>query len=98
MALDVTVSSIGDAKSLEGGVLLLTPLHGAGWPGLRRSPGSAHAGRILGGRIGQQQADEPSDGGTNSQGGTVERDTAVDLNRLSTVSLMLREPRLHLGA
>src|SRR5207253_571297 len=26
MAVDVTVSSIGDAKSLEGGVLLLTPL------------------------------------------------------------------------
>src|ERR1035438_6809177 len=27
--LDVTVSSIGDAKSLEGGLLLLTPLYGA---------------------------------------------------------------------
>ena len=27
--LDVTVSSIGDAKSLEGGILLLTPLLGA---------------------------------------------------------------------
>jgi len=27
--VDVTVSSIGDAKSLEGGVLLLTPLYGA---------------------------------------------------------------------
>ena len=26
-ALDVTVSSVGDAKSLEGGVLLLTALH-----------------------------------------------------------------------
>src|SRR3954465_11476728 len=28
MPLDVTVSSIGDAKSLEGGVLLLAPLRG----------------------------------------------------------------------
>src|SRR5437016_8589061 len=28
MSVDVTVSSIGDAKSLEGGVLLLTPLKG----------------------------------------------------------------------
>ena len=28
MALDVTVSSVGDAKSLEGGVLLFTPLYG----------------------------------------------------------------------
>ena len=27
--LDVTVSSMGDAKSLEGGLLLLTPLYGA---------------------------------------------------------------------
>ena len=27
--LDVTVSSIGDAKTLEGGTLLLTPLYGA---------------------------------------------------------------------
>ncbi len=28
MKLDITVSSVGDAKSLEGGVLLLTALHG----------------------------------------------------------------------
>ena len=28
-AIDVTVSSVGDAKSLEGGLLLLTPLYGA---------------------------------------------------------------------
>src|SRR5271169_143914 len=27
--LDVTVSSVGDARSLEGGLLLLTPLYGA---------------------------------------------------------------------
>jgi len=33
--LDVTVSSIGDAKSLEGGMLLLTPLRAAGWGSLR---------------------------------------------------------------
>ena len=25
--IDVTISSIGDAKSIEGGLLLLTPLH-----------------------------------------------------------------------
>lgn len=29
MSIDVEVSSIGDAKSLEGGTLLLTPLRGA---------------------------------------------------------------------
>src|SRR5206468_1648329 len=28
-SVDVTVSSVGDAKSLQGGILLLTPLHGA---------------------------------------------------------------------
>ena len=45
MQLDVTVSSIGDAKSLEGGVLLLAPLRGPG-PGLCRGARAAHAGRI----------------------------------------------------
>jgi hypothetical protein len=39
--IDVVVSSIGDARSLQGGTLLQTPLAGRRWAGLRRSAGTA---------------------------------------------------------
>jgi flagellar P-ring protein precursor FlgI len=37
--IDVTVSSIGDAKSLRGGALLMTPLKGYRWQCLRDRAG-----------------------------------------------------------
>jgi hypothetical protein len=58
--LDVTVSSAGDARSLEGGVLLMTPLYWPRWPGIRRSAGSTGAGRLHGCGWRQQPASEPS--------------------------------------
>ena len=53
MPLDVTVSSIGDAKSLEGGVLLLAPLHGPDGQVYAEAQGPLTLGRIFGGRSGQ---------------------------------------------
>jgi flagellar P-ring protein FlgI len=90
MALDVTVSSIGDAKSLEGGVLLLAPLRGPDGQVYAEAQGPLTLGGFSAGNSGNgKQLNHPTVGRIPN-GGTVERDTAIDLNRLSTVSLVLR--------
>jgi flagellar P-ring protein precursor FlgI len=90
--LDVTVSSIGDAKSLEGGLLLLTPLYGADGQVYAAAQGAiAVGGYAVGGAGASKQMNHPTLGRIPA-GGRVERSLAFDLNRLSPVSLLLREP------
>jgi flagellar P-ring protein precursor FlgI len=91
MQLDVTVSSIGDAKSLEGGVLLLAPLHGPDGQVYAEAQGPLTLGGYsAGGAANSKQVNHPTVGRIPN-GGTVERDTAVDLNKLSTISFVLRD-------
>ena len=91
MSVDVTVSSIGDAKSLEGGVLLLAPLHGPDGQVYAEAQGPLTLGGYSAGGSGNtKQVNHPTVGRIPN-GGTVERDTAIDLNRLATVSLVLRD-------
>lgn len=90
--LDVTVSSIGDAKSLEGGVLLLTSLHGPDGQVYAEAQGSLTIGGYSAGQgSNSKQVNHPTVGRVPA-GGTVERDTAIDLSRMTTVSLVLRDP------
>jgi flagellar P-ring protein FlgI len=90
--LDVTVSSIGDAKSLEGGLLLLTPLYGADGQVYAAAQGPiAVGGYAVGGAGASKQMNHPTMGRVPS-GGRVERSLAFDFNRLAPVSLLLREP------
>ena len=92
MALDVTVSSIGDAKSLEGGVLLLTPLRGPDGQVYASAQGPLTLGGYsAGGSSNSKVLNHPTVGRVPN-GGTVERNMIVDLTRMTTVSLMLREP------
>ena len=89
--LDVTVSSIGDAKSLEGGVLLLTPLHAADGEIYAAAQGALTIGGYSAGGSGNgKQVNHPTVGRIPG-GGLVERDAAVDLHSLSKVSLLLAE-------
>lgn len=90
MALDVTVSSIGDAKSLEGGVLLLAPLRGPDGQVYAEAQGPLTLGGFTAGNAGNGKQSNHPTVGRIPNGGTVERDTAIDLNRLSMVSLVLR--------
>jgi len=90
--LDVTVSSAGDARSLEGGLLLLTPLYGADG----QVYGAAQGPLILGGysegtKSNSKQVNHPTVGRIPG-GGLVERDSSLDLRKLEKVSLMLNEP------
>jgi flagellar P-ring protein FlgI len=92
MTVDVTVSSIGDASSLEGGVLLLTSLHGTDG----QIYADAQGGLMLGGYSvstnGNSKMMNHTTVGRIPAGAIVERDLAVDLSRMKTVSLVLREP------
>jgi len=90
-AMDVTVSSIGDAKSLEGGMLLLTPLYGADGQVYADAQGPvAVGGFAAGGQGATKQMNHPTIGRIPS-GGRVERSVAFDFNHLAPVALLLRE-------
>jgi len=89
--VDVTVSSIGDAKSLEGGVLLLTPLYGADGQVYAAAQGPIAVGGFAAGGAGTtKQMNHPTTGRVPA-GARVERSLAFDFNRLAPVSLLLRE-------
>jgi len=90
--IDVTVSSIGDAKSLEGGMLLLTTLRGPDGQAYATAQGPLTlGGYTAGGRGNSVQVNHPTSGRI-AAGGIVERDTSVDLGRMTRLSLLLREP------
>ena len=92
MTLDVTVSSVGDAKSLEGGTLLMTGLQGPDGVTYANAQGPVTLGGYTAGRGGNIKTLNFPNVGRIPNGAIVERDTAIDLNRMGTVSLMLREP------
>jgi flagellar P-ring protein precursor FlgI len=89
--VDVTVSSVGDAKSLEGGVLLLTSLHAADGQVYAEAQGPLTLGGYTVGGGGNSKEVNHVTVGRVPSGGIVERDTAIDLTRMKTVSLSLRE-------
>jgi len=90
--LDVTISSTGDAKSLEGGLLLLTPLYGVDGRIYAEAQGPLVVGGYSAGTGGNaKQVNHPTVGRIPG-GGLVERDTALDLDRLHTLNLLLNDP------
>jgi flagellar P-ring protein precursor FlgI len=90
--IDVTVSSIGDAISLDGGTLLLAPLYGADGLVYAEAQGTVTLGGFSAGRgANSKQVNHPT-AGRISNGGLVERDTSLDLHNLTHFSLLLRDP------
>ena len=90
--LDVTVGSVGDAHSLEGGVLLMSALHGPDGKVYAEAQGPLVLGGYFAGFGSNGKQVNATNVGLISQGGIVERDTAVDLSGFKTVSLLLRNP------
>ncbi|MNE15107.1 Flagellar P-ring protein precursor [compost metagenome] len=92
-ALDVVVSSVGNARSLRGGTLLMTPLKGADGETYALAQGNllvGGAGAEAGGSSVQinQQA-----GGRISRGATVEREVPLQLgNERGVLELQLKQP------
>jgi flagellar P-ring protein precursor FlgI len=90
--VDVTVASIGDAKSLEGGMLLLTALYGADGQVYAAAQGPlAVGGYSVGGSGNGKQVNHPTVGRIPA-GGRVERVSPFTFDRLQPLNLVLREP------
>jgi len=92
MKLDVTVSSVGDAKSIQGGVLLLTALRAANGEIYAEAQGALVVGGYSEGNSGNSKTVNHPTVGRIAEGATVERDAAVDLSHFKTVSLLLQNP------
>jgi flagellar P-ring protein FlgI len=90
--LDITVASIGDAKSLQGGVLLLTPMHGPDGQIYAEAQGPLTLGGYTANSTGNSKQVNHATVGRIPEGGMVERDTSVDLSQFKTVSFVLRNP------
>jgi len=90
--LDVTVSSVGDAKSLAGGVLLMSALHGPDGQVYAEAQGPLIMGGYTAGNGLNGKEVNSATVGSIPNGGIVERDTSVDLHDFKTVSLLLRNP------
>jgi flagellar P-ring protein precursor FlgI len=89
MKIDVTVSSVGDAKSIQGGVLLLTALRATNGQVFAEAQGPLVIGGYSEGMAGNSKSVNQPTVGRIAEGATVERDAAVDLSRFRTVSLLL---------
>lgn len=91
--IDVTVSSIGDAKSLRGGTLLLTQLHGADGEVYALAQGSVVVGGVnASGNSGSSVTVNTPTAGLIPNGATVEREIPSDFNMGPTITLNLKRP------
>ena len=93
--IDVTVSSLGDAKSLTGGVLLQTPLIGADNKVYAVAQGALATGGFAagdGGAGGATVTKNYPNTGQIVNGALVEREIPATIVRDNKVELLLREP------
>jgi flagellar P-ring protein precursor FlgI len=90
--LDVTVSSVGDARSLEGGILLMSALRGPDGQVYAEAQGPLVMGGYVAGDGANRKEVNSANVGSIANGAIIERDTAVDLKGFKTVSLLLRNP------
>ncbi|XEV16404.1 flagellar basal body P-ring protein FlgI [Vibrio alginolyticus] len=91
--LDVVVSSIGDAKSLRGGTLLLTPLRGIDGEVYAIAQGNVVVGGLSAeGRSGSKVEVNTPTAGRVPNGATLEREIKTDFNQRDEITLNLRKP------
>jgi flagellar P-ring protein precursor FlgI len=91
--LDVVVSSLGDAKSLQGGTLLQTPLFGGDQQvyAVGQGPVSLGGGFAAGGPGATAQKSHPTTAFI-SGGAIVEREVPADVARQGVLTVSLQEP------
>jgi len=86
--MNITVSSIGDAKSLEGGTLLMTPLKGVDGKIYALAQGAI----TIGGKNGKGAGGESHPtAGLIYDGGVVEREINIDLYNQEFITLSLKD-------
>lgn len=91
--LDTLVNSIGDAKNLQGGTLLFTPLKGADGQVYAVAQGPISTGGFeAGGASGSKVQKNFPTVGRVVQGALVEREIPFNLNQKDTLTLALNKP------
>ena len=90
--LDVQVSSLGDAKSLSGGTLMVTPLLGADGEVYAVAQGPVVVGGFQAAGAAQAVKTGVQTAGRIPGGATVEREIPNTLDDLDTLRLALRDP------
>jgi flagellar P-ring protein precursor FlgI len=89
--IDITVSSIGNAKSLRGGTLLMTPLHGADGQVYAMAQGNVLVGGVGASAGGAQVQVNHLSVGKISSGATVEKAVASNLGENNQIRLELNQ-------
>ncbi|MBZ0272065.1 flagellar basal body P-ring protein FlgI [bacterium] len=89
LTIDITVSSIGDAKSLQGGTLLLTPLKGPDGHVYAVAQGPVSVGGFAAESGGDAIYKNHVTVGMIPSGGIVEREIPFDFNSLSELTISL---------
>ncbi len=87
--IDVVVSSMGDADSIQGGVLLQTPLRAANGDVYAVAQGSVSTGGFMAGRGNNRATRNFPTAGSIPNGGIVERTLEDDIGREGQISLSL---------
>jgi flagellar P-ring protein precursor FlgI len=92
-AIDVSVSAMGDAKDLQGGTLLATPLYGADGEVYAVAQGSVSIGGFKAtSNSGTTITKGVPTNGFIPDGGIVEREIVFAMNKMSDMKLALRNP------
>jgi len=91
--LDVTVSSLGDAKSLQGGTLLMTPLRGADGEIYAVAQGAVTVGGFsAAGASGSSVSKNHTTAGNIANGALIEKELKYDLADIQRISINLYQP------
>jgi flagellar P-ring protein precursor FlgI len=91
--IDVTVSSIGNAKSLQGGTLLMTPLMGVDREVYALAQGPLSVGGFsAGGKAGGGVTKNHPTAGRIADGATIERELPLSLAGRNELTLVLNHP------
>jgi flagellar P-ring protein precursor FlgI len=93
--VDITASSAGDARSLEGGILLMTPLYGPDGQIYAQAQGALVLGGYMAASGGNtRQLNHPTVARIPG-GALVERPVPFDLKQMHTVSVVLNDADFH---
>ena len=93
--VDITVSSAGDARSLDGGILLMTPLYGPDGKIYAQAQGPLVLGGFMASSGGNtKQMNHPTTARIPG-GALVERSVPFELKQLRTISVLLNDADFH---
>jgi flagellar P-ring protein precursor FlgI len=90
--IDVTISALGDASSLQGGTLLVTPMVGADGEVYAVAQGQVTIGGFSAAGAAESVVRGVPTSGRIARGAIVEREVPFDLAALQTVNIALRNP------